>query len=215
MSWHARSKSPGRSVRIENTECNVRTNAVALVEHQSGQHVTRQFPDQSRIGSSSGEQISAPSDRWQKKLDIERSKSTRSLRSLCLTISRVMRQRRPLYEQHEVVVQAKGFVSRPQRSIDPRSERSEVHHQLMTQGHKLGATGADMRSQRCGHNRREELALVTAMRVLAEQTVFKATACPVLRPMEVHQDIAHHHIALVIERLAQVLAPKRLTGIDV
>ena len=72
----------------------------------------------------------------------------------------------------------------------------------MAEVDQFGPTRGGVRSEGFGDERREQLALVEVEGVAAEQSVLEPPAVAVLGAVQVHQHIAHDHLAGVVQSLA-------------
>ncbi len=105
-----------------------------------------------------------------------------------------------------------GLVGRAQRAVDTGGERRQVHHQPMPEVHQFGAPGADLGIEGLGDDRREQADLVALVRLATEQPVLQPSAIAVLRTVQVDEHVGHDHLAVVVQRLAQVALAVHLSA---
>ena len=175
---------------------------VVVVAKQGGQHIPGQVRLVGGAVVDGGDQGPTSCDRRRQELGFESGQALGDLGPLGVPVTGVVRQRRPLDEQHQVRVQVHGLVAGSEGTVDARGERRQVHHHLVAESDQLGTAVGHVGSQRGRDHRGEGLPLVAAVGVLAEQAVLESTPGLVVRAVQVHQHVGHHHVTLVVERLA-------------
>ena len=166
-----------------------------LVGPQRREHVLRQL-------ATGGSDRGATVERGANELVVEPGEAVRHLGALGVTVAGVVGERRSFDEEHEVAVQRARLVGRAEGALDAGGERGEVHHQAVPEIDEFGVAGRHVGGERRGDDRREQLTLVQLGGLAAEQPVLQPSPVTVGAVVQVHEHVAHDHLARVVQRLA-------------